>query len=216
MTQVFVIGKSQLPPALKKENRFSLALINDPYSLKNRLQVEGEKIVVVYLPFIEQRHFDMYSYLQKSHKNTQIFFVVNELSGPMKIRLKTDRKFIVLWKTEEHQLLNDIHSYLQGKELELREDKRRHHAPKPLVAPSTLPIGKTNTFKPIRGGEFKNISENGTCISVKNTTYKKKDFVNLTYQNKAGEFKSVEGQVRWEKSSSDGDSQELGIQFVTQ
>lgn len=216
MTQVYIIGKNQVPNSLKKTSGFQISFVDNAYALKNKLSVGGEKVVVVYLPFIEQRHFDMYSYLQKSNKSTQVFFVVNELSGPMKIRLKTDRKFIVLWRTEEHQLLNDIHSYLQGKEIEMREGKRKGHNKTPLVAPTTLPVGQQKSFSPVTGGQFKNISENGTCVTVSNTTYKKKDFVNLTYQNSAGEFKSVEGQVRWQKTNSDGKSQDLGIQFVTQ
>lgn len=216
--QIFVTGTQHIPQQLKNEKSFNCHLIDNPYQLREALhKTSGEKIIVVFLPFLEVRHFDIYSFLQKNNPNVKTFFVVNELSGPMKIKLKTYRDFIVLWKTEEAHLTRDILAYLEGKNLELRQDKREHHERRAMISPSTLPLGMENkSFQPIIGGDFGNISLNGSCIKIKAPFYNKKDFVSLTYQTKEGEYISVEGQVRWTQWNEREQTQELGVQFLTQ
>lgn len=217
-TQVFITGQSRIPMTLKKDPTLTCTLIENPYDLRSALGGdESDKIVVVFLPFLEVRHFDLYSFLQKSIKNVKIFFVVNELSSNMKIRLKHNNDFVVLWKTEENNLPKDIHAYLDGRQLELRQDKRETQDTRAMLSPSMLPLGVENRgFQPILGGSFENISLNGSCLKIKAPFYTKKDFINLTYQNKQGEYVSVEGQVRWSKWNETEQSQELGVQFLTQ
>lgn len=217
-TQIFLTGISMIPKQLKKDADFQCHLIANPYDLRLSLgAADGEKIIVVYLPFLEIRHFDIYAYLQKNYANVKTFFVVDELSSNMKTRLKTFQDFIVLWKTEELHLARDIKSYLSGKKLELRQDRRDPHTQGTLVTPSLLPLGMENkNFQPILGGKFDNISTNGSCVKIRAPFYNKKDFVNLTYQNKQGEYVKVEAQVRWTKWNERDHSQELGVQFLTQ
>ncbi|KHD87155.1 MAG: hypothetical protein OM95_16045 [Bdellovibrio sp. ArHS] len=217
-TQIFITGTSTVPQVLKKENRFACHIIENPYALRSALQMtEGEKIVVVFLPFLEVRHFDIYSFLQRTIANVKTFFVVSELSAPMKMKLKSFKDFIVLWKTEEAHLTKDILAYLDGKNLELRQDKREAHPRRAMLSPSQLPLGAENrSFQPILGGDFENISLNGSCLKIKAPFYQKKDFVTLSYQTKEGEYVTVEGQVRWAKWDENAQSQELGVQFLTQ
>lgn len=217
-TQVYLIGLNQIPQILKSEKKFECQLMENPYNLREALQQgSGEKIVVVYVPFLEVRHFDIYAYFQKTIPRVKTFFVVTELSGSMKIKLKSYREFIVLWKTEEQHLARDIKAYLEGKTLELRQDKREDSSYKTMISPSLLPSGMENRgFQPILGGAFENMSPSGSCLKIKAPFYAKKDFVSLTYQNKEGEYVSVEGQVRWTRWNSQEQSQELGVQFLTQ
>lgn len=217
-TQIFLTGLAHIPRQLKKETDFQCQLIQNPYDLKFSLgATEGEKIVVVYLPFLEIRHFDIYAYLQKNYQNVKTFFIVDELSYAMKTKLKTFQDFIVLWKTEEVHLARDIKSYLEGKKIELRQDRRETHSQGALVTPSLLPPGMENkAFQPILGGKFDNISMNGSCVKVRAPFYNKKDFVSVSYQNKEGEYVNVEGQVRWTKWNDLEQTQELGLQFLTQ
>lgn len=217
-TNIFITGTNQIPKQLRAEPSFNCQLIENPYSLRTALQEqEGEKIIVVYLPFLEIRHFDLYSYLQKTMKNVKTFFIVNELSGSMKVKLRSFNDFIVLWKTEEAHLLRDICAWLEGKNLSLREDKREERNIKALLSPSMLPFGIENRgFQPILGGSFENISPNGSCIKIKAPFYCKKDFISLTYQNLQGEYVSIEGQIRWSKWNTQEQTQELGVQFLAQ
>lgn len=217
-TKVFIIGASIIPTHLKKDKTFDCQLVDSPYALRESLQNSlGEKIVVAFLSFLEVRHFDIYAYLQKNIPNVKTFFVVNELSLSMKTKLKANNEFIVLWKTEEANLARDIHAYLDGKRLELRQDRREAHEKKGLLSPSTLPPGQKNRgFQPILGGSFENISLNGSCLKIKANYYEKKDFVNLTYQTKEGEYVTVEGQIRWTKWNESEQCQELGIQLLAQ
>lgn len=217
-THIFLTGISIIPKHLKKDPNFQCHLIENPYDLRHSLGTnEGEKIIVAYLPFLEIRHFDIYAYLQKNYANVKTFFVVEELSSNMKTKLKSFQEFIVLWKTEEMHLARDIKSYLSGKPLELRQDKRNPHLQGALVTPSMLPMGSENkNFQPILGGKFDNISLNGSCLKIRAPFYNKKDFVNLSYQNKEGEYVNVEAQVRWTKWNEKDQSQELGVQFLTQ
>lgn len=217
-TQIYLTGISIIPKQLKKDPDFQCHLIENPYDLRFSLgATEGEKIIVVFLPFLEVRHFDVYAYLQKSYANVKTFFVVDELSSSMKNKLKAFQDFIVLWKTEEMHLSRDIKSYLSGKKLELRQDRREPHQQGALVTPSLLPPGMENkAFQPIMGGKFDNISLNGSCVKVRTAFYSKKDFVSVSYQNKEGEYVNVEGQVRWTKWNEKDQSQEIGLQFLTQ
>lgn len=217
-TQILITGTQKVPAQLKNENTFTCQLIENPYDLRNHLsEDQQEKVIVAFLPFLEVRHYDMYSYLQKTTRNLKIFFVVNELSSSMRVKLKNHQNFVVLWKTEEHHLHKDILAYLDGKKLELRQDKRETKKQGTLLSPSSLPLGMENKgFQPILGGQFENISLNGTCVKIKAPFYHKKDFINLTYQNNAGEYISVEGQVRWSRWNETESSQELGVQFLTQ
>ncbi|MEN0060127.1 MAG: PilZ domain-containing protein, partial [Bdellovibrio sp.] len=139
-TQVFITGMHQIPPQLKKDRRLQCHVIDNPYNLRDQLDAHsGEKIIIAFLPFLEMRHFDIYNYLQKKHRDVKTFFVIDELSSAMKIRLKSREDFVVLWKTEVHNLNRDIHAHLDGKKLELRQDKRENHDNRALVSPSLLP-----------------------------------------------------------------------------
>lgn len=217
-TKVFIIGSNLIPTCLKKDKTLNCQIIDRPYALRESLQsTTGEKIVVAFLSFLEVRHFDIYTFLQKSIPNVKTIFVVSELSLSMKIKLKANNEFIVLWKTEEANLTRDIHAYLDGKQLKLRQDRREAHEKKGLLIPSTLPPGQKNRcFQPILGGSFENISLNGYCLKIKANYYGKKDFVNLTYQTKEGEYITVEGQIRWTKWNESEQCQELGIQLLAQ
>lgn len=217
-TQIYVTGLGQIPKHLKKVPEFQCHLVQNPYDLRLNLgTTSGEKIVVVYVPFLEVRHFDIYAYLQKNYHNVKTFFVVEELSYTMKNKLKGFQDFIVLWRTEEMHLARDIQSYLEGKRIELRQDRREAHTHGALVTPSLLPPGMENkAFQPILGGKFDNISLNGSCVKVRAPFYSKKDFVSVTYQNKEGEYVNVEGQVRWTQWNEKDQTQELGLQFLTQ
>lgn len=216
-THILINGLTTIPQQLRKEKSFQCALVDNPYSLKTKLKdLAGEKIIVAFLPFLDSRHLDLYSYLQKSNKNTKVFFVVNEISESMKFRLKNQTDLVVLWKTEEQNLTKDILSYLEGKKLQLRQDKRERYEQKPLLSPSQFPPeATTRSFQPILGGAFKNVSQNGSCIKITGPFYRQKDFVQLTYQNKSGEYISIEGQVRWAQWNEAEQIQELGVQFLT-
>lgn len=216
-TKILITGSAHVPNTLRKEATFDCALVENPYDLRHHLADPGDKVIIAFLPFLEIRHFDLYNYLQKKHSNVKIFFVVNELSNSMKIRLKSRNDFIVLWRTEEANLRKDILAYLNGKNLELRQDKRFPEDSRALLSPSMLPQGAENRgFQPILGGAFENISMNGSCLKIRAPFYNKKDFISMTFQNKEGEYVSVEGQIRWTKWNEQEQFQELGVQLLTQ
>lgn len=215
-TSVFLLGTNNIPSDLKQEKSFNCTVIDNPYFLRGCLKENfGEKIVVSYLPFLDIRHFDLYTFLQKTVPKLKVFLVVEELSDSMKTKLKSAKDFVVLWKTEEHNLVPDILTYLQGRKLELRQDRRETHPSKALLQPSSLPQkNQTETFKPVIGASFENISANGSCLKIKLPSYKKKDFINLTYQTKNGEYVTLDGQIRWTKWNEKEKCHELGIQVV--
>ena len=72
-TQVFITGQSRIPTVLKKDPSLSCTLIENPYDLRSALSGdEGDKIVVVFLPFLEVRHFDLYSFLGNGDKSSDV------------------------------------------------------------------------------------------------------------------------------------------------
>ncbi|UYL07918.1 PilZ domain-containing protein [Bdellovibrio sp. SKB1291214] len=216
--QVFINGIHALPPQLKKDKSLKTEIVDNPYELREKMKDDtiAEKIIVAFLPFLEVRHYELYMHLQKTTPNLKIFFIVSELSSNMRIRLRADNNFIVMWKTEETNLVKNIHKYLDGKNVESRQDRREQATSKGLLSPSKLPLGNQNKgFQPILGGAFENLSQHGTCMKIQAPFYEKKDFVNLTYQNNEGEFVSLEGQVRWSKWNQDTKTQELGVHFLS-
>lgn len=161
------------------------------------------------------KHFDLYTSIQKTVKNTQTFFVVNELSNTMKVRLKGNKDFIILWKTEEQSLLANITRYLEGKEFNLRCDRRENLPTSALIGPSMLPSGHSSSFKPILAGSIENVSMQGSCIQVKAPFYKPKEFVDISYRDKDGDFRSLQGQVRWIAWDDKKEVQDVGVQFIS-
>lgn len=216
-TQVILTGLSIVPKIFKKEKDLEVQIIENPYSIRELATQNKEAMVVVaYLPFMEMRHYDLYSHFQKTHPHMQTIFVVSELSGNMKIKLKHNEDFIVLWKTEENSLLENIKRALEGKRIKLRQDRREPHDVRGLLSPSALPSGSTKGgFKPMLPGAFENLSPHGSCVKIAAKFYEPKDFVNLSYQNKEGDFITIQGQVRWSKWNKDEQTQELGLHFVS-
>ncbi|MEK2688527.1 PilZ domain-containing protein [Bdellovibrio sp. GT3] len=215
---IYINGIHAIPTALKKDKTLKAEIVENPYELRDLMKQdpETEKIIVAFLPFLEVRHYELYRHLQKNTQNLKIFFIVSELSSTMRIRLKADNDFIVMWKTEETNLVRNIHKYLDGKNVESRQDRREHATSKGLLSPSKLPLGDQNKgFQPILGGSFENLSIHGSCMKIQAPFYEHKDFVNLTYQNKEGDFVSLEGQVRWSKWNKETNTQELGVQFLS-
>ncbi|WII71162.1 PilZ domain-containing protein [Bdellovibrio sp. 22V] len=216
-TKILITGASVIPKKLKEEKSFECSLVENPYELRSALQgSEGDKIIVAFLPFLEIRHFELYTFIQKTTPHVKTVFVVNELSSNMKLKLKHNKDFIVLWRTEEGQIKENIMTYLEGRDIRLRQDRREPHPMKALLSPSLLPQGTANKgFQPILGGSFENLSAHGSCLRIKAPFYDKKDFVNLTYQTNEGEFVTLEGQVRWAKWNEKEQTQELGVHFVS-
>jgi len=206
-----------IPKYFKKEKDFDVRIIDNPYIIRDEAAHTPDPMIVVsYLPFIEARHFDLFSHFQKMFPHMQTIFVVNELSANMKLRLKHNKDFIVLWKTEENRLLENIHAALEGKHLRLRQDRREPHSVRGLLSSSLLPVGQETTgLKPLMPGSFENISDHGSCLKIQARFYEPKDFVNLSYQNKEGEFITLQGQVRWSRWNSQDQIQELGLHFVS-
>ena len=211
------MGTTKQLKALKAERTFELLNLSSPYELKDILTQNQEPIVVIhYLPFLEMRHFELYSHFQKNHENLQTIFVVKELSGNMKLKLKHTHDFIVLWTTEEGSLVDTIKMALAGKQLRLRQDRRETHAVRGLLSAAHLPTGKSQRdFLPMLPGSFENVSESGSCFKICAEFYAPKDFVSLSYQNKQGDFVTVQGQVRWSKWNPQEQVQELGLHFVS-
>jgi hypothetical protein len=215
-TQLYFVGTKQIPTELKNEKDFSLALVENSYDFRHLLKDdENEKIIVVYVPFLEMRHFELYTALQKAFRNTQTFFVVSELSNTMKVRLKGNKDFIILWKTEEQNLMANIKRHLEGKEFNLRTDKRESLPVHALIGPTRLPTGRAAGFKPILAGAMENVSPHGSCVQVKAPFYKPKEFVDISYQDKDGEYRSMQGQVRWINWDDKKQVQDVGIQFIS-
>lgn len=215
-TQVILTGISIVPKIFKKEKDLDVQIIENAYNIRELATQNQEAMVVVaYLPFLEMRHYDLYSHFQKTHPHMQTIFVVNELSGNMKLKLKHNEDFIVLWKTEENSLLENIKRALEGKRIKLRQDRREPHEVRGLLSPSALPTGNTKSFKPMLPGAFENLSEHGSCMKIAAKFYEPKDFVNLSYQNKEGDFITIQGQVRWAKWNKEDQTQELGLHFVS-
>lgn len=216
-TQIFVTGLTEKPKTLKSFSNTDVKMIQNPYELRQELgNPDTEKIILAYLPFLELRHFELYRYFQKTYSRVQTFFIVQELSSSMKLKVKATNEFVVLWKTEELHLPEILSKYLAGQVPTLRQDQREDHQIRGLVSPSLLPAGLNDKgFQPILPGSFENLSPNGSCIKIKAPFYKDKDFIQLSYQRKDGEFVSVEGQVRWSQWDAKEETQKLGLRFVT-
>ena len=216
-TQIFVTGLTEKPKTLKSLSNMDVKMIQNPYELRTELiNNDSEKIILAYLPFLELRHFELYRYFQKTYSRVKTFFIVQELSSSMKLKVKASNEFVVLWKTEESQLPAILTKYLAGQTPLLRQDQREENQVRGLVSPSLLPTGTTNKgFQPILPGSFENVSPNGSCIKIKAPFYKDKDFIQLSYQRKDGEFVSVEGQVRWSQWDAIEETHKLGLRFVT-
>lgn len=212
-------AESLVPKEFKRNPDFNSVSVMDPYALNGTLlRDDSQKIIVCRLPFLEIRHFDFYKNLQRNYNNLKTFFIVDELSQAMRTKVKNSDDFIVLWNTEENNLMSDIYKYLEGQNATLREDKRIPQLSSAMVTPSMMLDSGTQDmiFKRISGGAFENISANGTCLNLPTANYQLKDFVNITYQNHEGNYVSQEAQIRWIENNNDNEAQKIGLRFLTQ
>lgn len=220
--KVYIVGvqeipkefQNQTPKEFQHQNQFETQLIKNQDEMINLIADDrDDKILVVYLPFLEMRHFEIFHFLQRKKKNLQTFFVVDEISETMKLRLKGLRHFVVLWRNEEEHLISNIQRHLEGQEFSLRRDRRESLPSEALVSPALLPSGKTFSFKPILAGALGNVSLHGSCIKMKVPFYKPEELVDITYRNKEGQYQSIQGQVRWIRWNDQSEMQDVGIQF---
>ena len=212
--KVYMIGVSEAPSEFTKDNLFETQLIQKQEDLVSLISEDKEdKILVVYLPFLEMKHFEIFNFLQRKKKYLQTFFVVDELSETMKMRLKGNRNFVVLWKNEENHLVDNIKRHLEGQEFYLRRDRRESLPADALISPAALPFGSGFSFKPILAGAMDNVSVHGSCVKMKVPFYKPEEMIDITYLNKEGEYQSVQGQVRWIRWNEESEMQDVGVQF---
>ena len=212
--KVYMIGVSEAPSEFTKDNLFETQLIQKQEDLVSLISEDKEdKILVVYLPFLEMKHFEIFNFLQRKKKYLQTFFVVDELSETMKMRLKGNRNFVVLWKNEENHLVENIKRHLEGQEFYLRRDRRESLPADALISPAALPFGSGFSFKPILAGAMDNVSVHGSCVKMKVPFYKPEEMIDITYLNKEGEYQSVQGQVRWIRWNEESEMQDVGVQF---
>lgn len=217
-SKVFFLGINEVPQDLKMEESIHCILIDSPYKLQAPIQEkENLLIAVVFLPYLDLRHLNIFSYFKKINPALKIFFVLQEISAAMRLRMQEYQDFSILWAHEQQNLKNDLIKCLNGKKIEVRQDRRDQLHNHPLISPSLLNRDlKIAKFKPIFAGFFKNISVNGSCVILKNKSYGPKEFINVTYQNKEGEYISVEAQVRWTQWNPHEQYYELGLRFLGQ
>lgn len=221
-TNIFLLGTNEIPSPLAKGKNYACTLIDNVYTFTESFkQNMSEAALVVYLKFIEHRHFDFYSHLKDTCPQLHILFVVEELSEAMKLKLQHNEKFVVLWKNEEDKLVDHLKICLNGHPLKLRQDRRAPDSTKALMSLLMLSGEDVEShniskkFNPLLPGTFENMSQQGSCLKIQSKFYEPKDFVNISFQNKDGEFISIQGQVRWAKWNSAEQVQELGLHFVS-
>lgn len=220
--EIFLIGVNEVPSVLQQVKSFSFQIISNPYTFKAEFGNKSQAaLVIIYLDFIDRRHYDFYSQLKASWPSLQMMFLVEQISESMMSKLRYNHDFMIFWQNEEDQLLQNIKNCLRGRELYLRQEPRNPTDKKALMSLMGLPgqaislAQEKLNFRPMLPGQFENISIQGSCLKLQAPYYEPKDFVNLTFQNQDGEFINVQGQVRWVKWDAIKCIQEIGLHFVS-
>jgi hypothetical protein len=221
-TLIFLIGSSAPPHTLKNERGLSFKIIENAYSLKVHTHaLSRNSLLIVYLDFVEQRHLDFYNLIKKAHPELPILFVVNEISEIMMFKIQLSNDFIVIWKNEEQRLIETIQLCTDGYRFQNRQDKRLIHDGKVLLRLINLqeiPVEKhaeLKNFESVQSAHLLNISNQGSCLQIRQQFYKPKDFINISYQNQEGTFISTQGQIRWVHSEKKLLTQKIGLHLVS-
>ncbi|WII71911.1 PilZ domain-containing protein [Bdellovibrio sp. 22V] len=171
--------------------------------------------MVVRADFISRRTVQAFLGWAKVHANTCFIFIAQTIESAAYQLSLSSAKVLFFHESEGERIGSLLARRIQGETVRSRRQERMAVQSQVMLKKSVMtkdsPTGAGVQF--LREGHMKDFSQGGAQISLGQGGVRVRDFISLMYQNRHGQWVSVESQVRWVVSTSLGE-QIIGVQFL--
>lgn len=213
---VFLSSSHSLPSYLQGIRGVRWHFTQNPEELKQYLMAQqGEILVVVRVENLTQRLVQAFLNWGKLNVKLSFIFIAQTIEKTAQQVAFANTQMLFLFESEAPRITDLVTRRLLGLAVKSRKQERITVQSQVMLKKSVFaeesPTGRGVQF--IREGQMQDFSKGGAQISIGQGQVKIKDFLSLMYQNRHGQWVSVESQVRWVVSTATGD-QIIGVQFL--
>lgn len=213
---IFFSSKEELPSYLQKIRGTRWQLANSSEKLKQALKSQkGEAFLVVHASFLSKKTVQAFLAWRVPRLKISLIFIGQVIEKDVHQLLPTSSEALILFESEGERIGDLVTRRLMGRPVYNRKQERidvhsQVMLKKSIVAEQS-PTGSWVQF--LGGGLMQNFSQGGAQIVLPRGEMRARDFISLMYQDCQGQWVSVESQVRWVVSSTEG-KQIIGVQFL--
>lgn len=213
---VFLSSSQSLPSYLQGLRGVRWHFTQNPEELKQYLmKQQGEIFVIVRVENLTQRLVQAFLNWAKLNVKLSFIFIAQTIEKTAQQVAFANTQMLFLFESEAPRIADLVTRRLLGLAVKSRKQERITVQSQVMLKKSIFaeesPTGRGVQF--LREGQMQDFSKGGAQISVGQGQVKIKDFISLMYQNRHGQWVSVESQVRWVVSTATGD-QIIGVQFL--
>ncbi|WP_374079724.1 PilZ domain-containing protein [Bdellovibrio bacteriovorus] len=176
---------------------------------------QGEIFVIVRVENLTQRLVQAFLNWGKLNVKLSFIFIAQTIEKTAQQVAFANTQMLFLFESEAPRIADLVTRRLLGLAVKSRKQERITVQSQVMLKKSVFaeesPTGRGVQF--LREGQMQDFSKGGAQISIGQGQVKIKDFISLMYQNRHGQWVSVESQVRWVVSTAAGD-QIIGVQFL--
>lgn len=210
---IFLSMDSSIPEYLQDMRGVRLYRVGSQEELLRVLQANDEVFVLVDVSFVNGVMVETIRQLMKKFIKVYFIIVSEVIENSAFISLMRDVKVLLLQR-QDKKLPDLLSKFLRGEKVLSRRYERTILHNEVIIKKSQIagPVDE-KTHLALKDGMMLDFSRGGARILSKDFKVKSKDFVNLMYRNKNGNWISVESQVRWTQVL-DGGEVLFGVQFI--
>ncbi|UOF02311.1 PilZ domain-containing protein [Bdellovibrio reynosensis] len=175
----------------------------------------GELTVIIRADFLSLRAVKAFATWAHQSARLSFIFIAQTIENAAFQLGDGTSKMVFLLENEGSRITLLINRFFSGQVVKCRRQERQAVQSQVMLKKSVYanhsPTGAGVQF--LREGQMNDFSQGGAQISVEEGGVREKDFISLMYQNRFGQWVSVESQVRWVVSTSAGE-QIIGVQFL--
>lgn len=206
----------EIPLCLQGVQGVRWFLPQGPLQLKQFLQSQdGEVFVVIRVKHLTERVLQAFLSWNRIYLKLSFIFVAEVIENAVHQVGDLKSRLLLFYESEGERISKAVTRRLLGFDVRSRRQERKLvQVPvmlKKSITEEKSPTGKGVQF--LKEGQMRDFSKGGAQIELGQTCVRLRDFISIMYQNRNGEWVSVESQVRWVVSTSQG-QQLVGVQFL--
>lgn len=213
---VYLNSSHSLPSYLQALKRVHWNFTSSAEQLKHFINSHsGELTVIIRADFLSLRAVKSFASWAQQCARLNFIFIAQTIENAAFQLADGSLKMVFLLENEGSRITLLIQRFFEGKIVKARRQERQAVQSQVMLKKSVFanhsPTGAGVQF--LREGQMNDFSQGGAQISVGEGGVRERDFLSLMYQNRFGQWVSVESQVRWVVSTSAGE-QIIGVQFL--
>lgn len=215
---IYLSSSHEIPRDLRGLNGVRWHRAQSPQDLKDFFRntpQQGETFVVVNTDFLSAKTVETFLVWTQLRARLCFIFIVQSIENAAFQMSLNSSNLLFLYQSEGPRVAQMIHRRILGGVVRSRKQERSQVQAEVMLKKSAIapqsPTGRGVQF--LKEGKMNDFSQGGAQILMAHTKVKAKDFVSLMYRNRHGAWVSVESQVRWVVSNTQGE-QIIGVQFL--